>query len=306
MKLVIQIPCLNEAETLPLTLKELPRRVTGFDEVLWLVVDDGSSDNTAEVARLNGVDVVIRLKRNVGLAGAFAAGLRESIRQGADVIVNTDADNQYNSRSIPDLVAPIVKGSCDVAIGCRPNQANPEFSKLKKFLQKFGSKIISKLARVEVIDAASGFRAYSRDAAIRTRVFSSFSYTMETLIQYGHSGFTLANVPILVNPSTRPSRLFKNMPSYLIRSAMTAVRSYLIYAPFRLLSRLSLTFIAVGALCISGWMWRNFSFNAPGRSLGLLIIGVSNIIVGVQFVIFAFLSELLSFLRKNQEFEYVE
>ena len=245
MKLIIQIPCFNEEATLPQTVADLPREVEGFDVVEWLVIDDGSSDRTVEVARSLGVDHVICHDRNRGLAAAFTTGIDAALRRGADVIVNTDADNQYSGASIPDLVAPVLAGTAQMVVGERPIESIDDFSRTKKVLQRVGTAVVRRFSGTDVRDAASGFRAYSRDAAMRVQVFGRYTYTMETIIQAGWNGVTVGSVPIAVNPKTRESRLVKSVPRYIMRSASTIVRSFALYKPFRF-------FFAVGLGAVPG------------------------------------------------------
>ena len=226
VRLVIQIPCFNEAETLPQTLAELPRRVAGFDDVLWLVIDDGSTDATAEVAKVHGVDAIVSLTNNRGLAVAFQSGLDASLKLGADVIVNTDADNQYSARDIPLLLEPILSGEADLVVGTRDISNHEEFSWSKKRLQKIGSWVVRQASATDVSDVTSGFRAYSKEAALQVNVVSQFTYTLETLIQAGRSDVVVADVPISVNATTRPSRLFSSKRQYVRRSAGTIFRVY--------------------------------------------------------------------------------
>ncbi|HEY3486039.1 MAG TPA: glycosyltransferase family 2 protein, partial [Ilumatobacteraceae bacterium] len=232
-KLVIQIPCFDEEGTLPATVADRPRQVPGFDVVEWLVVDDGSSDRTSEIARELGVDHVVRHPRNRGLAAAFLTGLDAALRAGADVIVNTDADNQYDASGIPALVAPIADGRADIVVGERPIESIPEFSGIKKRLQRIGSWVVRKFSSTDITDAASGFRAFTRDAAMRMQVFGKYTYTLETLVQAGSEGLAVVSVPINVNPQTRESRLVKSTRQYVMRSAQTIIRSFALYRPFR-------------------------------------------------------------------------
>jgi glycosyltransferase involved in cell wall biosynthesis len=232
-KLIIQIPCFNEEEGLPVTLAALPRQVDGFDRVEWQVIDDGSTDRTVEVARRLGVDHIVRLGRNRGLARAFMAGLENALRQGADVIINTDADNQYSARSIPDLVRPILAGEALIVIGARPIAEIEHFSPLKKVLQKLGSWVVKVASNTAVPDAPSGFRAIHRDAAVELYVFSNYTYTLETIIQAGRRDIPMTSVPIAVNGYLRPSRLISSIPRYIYRSIFTIVRIFIIYKPLR-------------------------------------------------------------------------
>ena len=239
MKLIIQIPCLNEEETLPATLADLPREVTGFDEVQWLVIDDGSTDRTVEVARECGVDHIVRLTNNRGLAAGFQAGLDACLKLGADVIVNTDADNQYNGADIPLLVEPILAGNADMVIGDRQTDTIEHFSPLKKRLQKLGSWVVRQASETDVPDTTSGFRAYNREAALQMAVVSRFTYTLETIIQAGKLLVAVDDVPIRTNEKTRESRLFPSMWSYVRRNSISIFRIYAQYEPMRVFMTLA-------------------------------------------------------------------
>src|SRR6185437_3036150 len=234
MKLIIQIPCLNEAATLGAALATLPRAVEGFDTVEWLVVDDGSTDGTAELARKLGVDHVIRHPVNRGLASAFMTGIDAALQEGADVIVNTDADNQYEAGDIPLLVQPILEHRADMVIGARPIAQTEHFSWIKKQLQHLGSWAVRLASKTDVADAPSGFRAMTREAAMRLNVFNAYTYTLETIIQAGLSNLTVISVPIRTNPDLRPSRLVRSIPNYVKRSLMTILRVFVIYRPLTL------------------------------------------------------------------------
>ena len=233
MKLIIQIPCFNEEQTLPLVLAELPRRVDGFDAVEWLIIDDGSKDRTIEVAREGGVDHIVRLTNNKGLAAGFQAGLDACLKLGADVIVNTDGDNQYNGNDIPKLVAPIVDGKADMVVGDREVHTIEHFSPLKVTLQKLGSWVVRQASETEVPDTTSGFRAYNREAAIQLIVVSKFTYTLETIIQAGKLLVAVDHVAIRTNPKTRESRLFPSMWSYVRRNSVSIFRIYTQYEPLK-------------------------------------------------------------------------
>jgi glycosyltransferase involved in cell wall biosynthesis len=233
MKLIIQIPCYNEEQTLPLTLADLPREVTGFDSVEWLVIDDGSSDRTIEVARAHGVDHIVKLTNNKGLAAGFQAGIDAALKLGADVIVNTDADNQYDGRDIPKLVAPIVRGDADMVIGDRQVDTIEHFSPLKKALQRLGSWVVRQASETSVPDTTSGFRAYNREAALQIQVVSKFTYTLETIIQAGKLLVAVDHVPIGTNAKTRESRLFPSMSAYVRRNAISIFRIYAQYEPLK-------------------------------------------------------------------------
>lgn len=243
MKVIIQIPCLNEEETLPETLAELPRELEGVDSVEWQVINDGSTDRTVDVALENGVHHIVTMNGNQGLARAFMAGLAAAIDRGADIIVNTDADNQYNAADIPKLVAPILAGNADVVIGARPISAIQHFSPIKRALQKLGSFVVRTLSGTTIHDAPSGFRAISRDAALRLNVFSRYTYTLETIIQAGHSNLRIMDVPIRVNGPTRPSRLVKSIASYVRRSILDLVATYLVYSPTRVFNAAGVFFL---------------------------------------------------------------
>lgn len=231
-KLVIQVPCYNEEDVLPLTLGALPREVPGVDVVEWLVIDDGSEDRTAEVARRMGADHIVVLPRHVGLAAAFSRGLEAAIHVGADIIVNTDADNQYRAEDIPALVEPILSGTAELVVGERPIADTTHFSFTKKLLQRVGSWIVRVASRTDIPDAPSGFRAMSRGAAMRLHVFGDYSYVLETIIQAGHKGIAITSVPVQTNEEVRPSRLFKSTWGYVSRQALTIVRIFMTYRPF--------------------------------------------------------------------------
>jgi glycosyltransferase involved in cell wall biosynthesis len=241
--LIIQIPCFNEADTLGVTLAALPRAVEGFARVEWMVIDDGCSDDTVAVALANGVDHIVRLEHNQGLARAFAAGLEAAVRAGADVIVNTDADNQYCAEDIPRLTRPILAGEADLVVGARPIMDTPHFSQTKKALQLLGSLVVRMASATKVVDAPSGFRAFSRKAAQSLHVHGEYSYTLETIIAAGTQHMAVTSVPIRTNPDLRPSRLVKNLPDYVLRSGIAIVRSYATYRPLRF-------FVGVGAVAL--------------------------------------------------------
>lgn len=247
-KLIIQIPCFNEEESLPRTLAALPRQVAGFQGVEWLVVDDGSEDRTAEVARRHGVDHVVRLPQHAGLARAFNAGLAACLELGADAIVNTDADNQYDAGDIPALVAPILDGRADLVVGCRPIAEIAHYTATKRLLQRVGSGVVRLASRTDIPDAPSGFRAFSRAAAKRIIVFDRYTYTLETIIQAGQSNMAITWVPVGVNPDVRPSRLIKSTWSYVWHSVATIVRFFLHYRAFRFLFTVGVVIALPGVL----------------------------------------------------------
>ena len=257
MKLIIQIPCWNEERQLPQTLGDLPREVPGFDVVEWLVIDDGSTDRTVEVAREQGVDHIVRLTNNKGLAAGFQAGLDACLKLGADVVVNTDADNQYDARDIPKLVAPIVAGDADMVVGDRQVMEIEHFSPLKKRLQRLGSEVVRRASGTDVPDTTSGFRAYNREAAIQMAVVSKFTYTLETIIQAGKLLVAIDHVPIRTNEKTRESRLFPSMWSYVRRNAVSIFRIYSQYEPLRIFMSIAAV-IALVALIVWG-RWAYFA-----------------------------------------------
>jgi glycosyltransferase involved in cell wall biosynthesis len=248
MKLIIQIPCLNEEQTLPATLADLPRQVTGFDTVEWLVVDDGSTDRTVDVARAHGVDHIVRLTNNKGLAAGFQAGLDAALKLGADVIVNTDADNQYDARDIPKLVAPILEGRADMVVGDRRTDDIAHFSPLKKRLQRLGSWVVRQASDTDVADTTSGFRAYNREAAIQMAVVSKYTYTLETIIQAGKLLVATDHVAVRTNEQTRASRLFPSIWSYVRRNAVSIARVYAQYEPLRVF--MSVAAVLFVAACV--------------------------------------------------------
>jgi glycosyltransferase involved in cell wall biosynthesis len=292
VRLVIQIPCFNEAETLPATLADLPRQVTGFDEVLWLVIDDGSSDETAEVAKAHGVDAVVKLTQNKGLAVAFQVGLDAALQLGADVIVNTDADNQYSAANIPNLVEPITQGHADLVVGTRDITNHEEFSTLKKYLQKIGSWVVRQASATEVSDVTSGFRAYTKEAALQVNVVSQFTYTLETLIQAGRSDLAVVDIPISVNPTTRPSRLFRSKRQYVRRSAGTISRVYAMHQPLRVFNIPAAVFAVAGLILFGRFGWFYLTAGGEGH-IQSLIVGAVCLLVAMQMLMLGLLADLL-------------
>ncbi|MDB5775639.1 MAG: hypothetical protein JWP38_1772 [Herbaspirillum sp.] len=300
MKLIIQIPCYNEAGTLAIALAALPRDVAGFQSVEWLIIDDGSADATVQVALDNGVHHVIRHNRNQGLARAFMTGIQACIDRGADVIVNTDADNQYNADDIPGLVAPILNGTADLVIGARPISTIEHFSPIKKSLQKLGSWVVRVASRTDIPDAPSGFRAITRDAAQHLMVFNEYTYTLETIIQAGQKNMAITSVPIRVNADLRPSRLFKSMPSYIKRSILTIVRIFVIYRPFRFFISMGIALLTAGTLIGLRFMWHYLHDNGTGFVQSLILAGVL-LGMGFQTILVAFLADLIASNRKLLE-----
>lgn len=271
MKLIIQIPAYNEGGTLATALADLPRKLDGFDEVKWLLINDGSTDDTVDAAKKAGVDYIISQPTNLGLAAAFMAGINASIALGADIIVNTDADNQYSALDIPLLVAPILAGKAEMVIGERPIAEIEHFSPIKKFLQRLGSLAVRIASHTQVPDAPSGFRAISRDAAARLMVYNKYTYTLETIIQAGQSGIQLAFVPIRVNPDLRPSRLVKSIPAYIKRSIFTILHIFVIYRPFLFFSLIGAALFAAGFLIGLRFLIYWFAGNGSGHVQSLIL-----------------------------------
>jgi glycosyltransferase involved in cell wall biosynthesis len=297
LKLIIQIPCLNEAGTLAVALKDLPRYVQGFDTVEWLIIDDGSTDDTIRVARENGVDHVVRHTRNQGLARGFMTGLDACLRLGADVIVNTDADNQYNAQDIPALTAPVLAGVADIVVGARPIETIEHFSPVKKMLQKLGSWVVRVASKTDIPDAPSGFRAMSRSAAQRLMVFNDYTYTLETIIQAGQKNMAITSVPIRVNGDLRPSRLVKSIPSYIKRSIVTIARIFVVYQPFKFFFTIGTVIFGIGFLIGLRFLWKWFVGEGSGHIQSLILSGVL-LGMGFQTFLVAFLADLLAANRK--------
>lgn len=296
--LVIQIPCFNEEESLPATIADLPREVAGFTRVELLVIDDGSSDDTVRVAHECDVNHIVSHGQNRGLAAAYITGLEHSLRLGADVIVNTDADNQYRADFIPELTKPVLQGWADIVVGERPIGEIKEFSRVKKTLQRLGSRTVRLFSGTLVRDAASGFRAVNREAALRLRVFGRYTYTLETLVQAGWEGLRVVSVPIAVNPKTRESRLVRSIPQYVMRSASTIIRTFAIYKPFRFFLILGTPFFLTGAFLSGRWVaYYLFSDNYASR-LPSLILGIGFVLVAMQIWMVAFVADLIAASRR--------
>jgi glycosyltransferase involved in cell wall biosynthesis len=301
MKLIIQIPCLNEEQQLPATLADLPRSVAGFDVVEWLVIDDGSTDRTVEVARENGVDHIVRLTNNKGLAAAFQAGIDASLKLGADVIVNTDADNQYDARDIPKLVDPILAGQADLVVGDREIDNVEHFSPLKKRLQHFGSAVVRRASGTDVPDTTSGFRAYNREAALQVMVVSKYTYTLESVIQAGKMLVAVDHTPIRARKVDRPSRLFGNsMWGYVRRNAIAIFRVYSMYEPLRVFMSAA---ILVGIAAAAVWI-RYLVFLIDGSGKGhvqSVIVGAVLVIAALQLAALGVIGDILAGVRTLQQ-----
>jgi glycosyltransferase involved in cell wall biosynthesis len=300
MKLIIQIPCLNEERTLPATLQEIPRIVEGVDEVEILIIDDGCSDRTVAVAREYGVDHIVRHKANQGLGRAFRSGLDYALKSGADIIVNTDGDGQYCGKDIPALVQPILSGQADIVIGDRQTRNMADFSFAKKCLQWLGSHVVRSLSGTSVPDAVSGFRAISRKAAIRLNILSRFSYTVEMIIQAGNKQMSIVSVPVGTNPKTRESRLFKNIPQFVSRQLVSMVRMYAMYQPLRFFFYLGILFSLAGAIPILRFLIFYFSGDGAGNVQSLILGGVL-LTMGFMVFVTGLLSDLISHNRQLNE-----
>jgi glycosyltransferase involved in cell wall biosynthesis len=300
MKLIIQIPCLNESETLAIALAELPREVAGFDTVEWLIIDDGSTDNTAEVARQNGVHHIVRHPVNRGLAAGFMSGLEASLQLGADVIVNTDADNQYCGADIPKLTAPVLANEADIVIGARPIDDTAHFSWIKKKLQRLGSWAVRVASKTDVEDAPSGFRAISREAAMRLNVFNAYTYTLETIIQAGQSNLRIASVPVRTNGDLRPSRLVKSISSYVQRSLVTILRVFVIYKPLKFFAAFGAMFLLAGTIAGLRFLWFFMQGNGDGHVQSVIFCALM-IIVGILLFMMGVIGDLIATNRKLLE-----
>ncbi len=297
MKLIVQIPCFNEEATLPAVIRDIPRKIAGVDTVEILVIDDGSSDRTAEIARQHGVEHVVRHVANKGLAFAFRTGIEACLRRDADIIVNTDADNQYRGADIPKLIEPILAGTAEIVVGNRSPRSNRHFSVGKKGLQILGSAVVRRMSRISVPDAVSGFRAMSREAALQINIMSSFSYTIEMLIQAGAKRLHVVSVPIGTNAKTRESRLFSNIPQFIRRSATTVLRSYAMYRPLRVFFVIGGSLIALGALPILRFLYFYVVGDGGGHVQSLVLGGVL-VIIGFITLLFGLLADLIGFNRQ--------
>lgn len=304
MKLIIQIPCYNEEATLGMTLSELPRELPGIDRVEWLIINDGSRDRTLEVARACGVDHIVDLQSNQGLAKGFMAGIEACLKAGADIIVNTDADNQYCAADIPRLIAPILEGRAEIAIGARPIRDVPHFSPIKKCLQQLGSFVVRLASKTDIPDAPSGFRAMSREAALRLNVFNEYTYTLETIIQAGQRGLAITSVPIRVNGYVRPSRLVKSIPAYIQHSIMTIVRIFMTYRPLRFFMMLGSVPFSLGFLLCCRWLllfWGIIGSDPTKSRVPSLILAAILILIGFQLWLFGLIADLMGVNRQLLE-----
>ena len=300
-KLIIQIPCLNEAATLPATLHDLPKSVPGIDVIETLIIDDGSRDGTSDVARQCGVDHIVRLKRNKGLAAAFTAGIDASLKQGADFIVNTDADNQYSADDIPRLLQPLLNGEADIVIGDRNIAGLSHMSWRKRQLQRLGSWVVRQVSNTTVPDTTSGFRAYTREAALRMTIVSEFSYTLESIIQAGKKRMAIAHVQVATNPRTRESRLFDSIFGYIKRSAATIVRIYAMYEPLKVFTYIGLSVFALGVAGGLRFLYYLMVVDRGTGHLQSLILSAVLMIVGFQVVLIGLLADVISANRKLLE-----
>jgi len=300
-KLIIQIPCLNEAQTLPATVADLPRSVPGVDVIETLVIDDGSRDGTADVARACGVDHVVRLTRNKGLAAAFTAGIDAALKLGADFIVNTDADNQYAGHEIPKLLAPLLRGDADIVVGDRNIAVVEHMSWQKRQLQRLGSWVVRQVSNTSVPDTTSGFRAYTREAALRMTIVSEFSYTLESIIQAGKKRMAIAHVAVATNPRTRDSRLFDSLFSYVKRSAATIVRIYAMYEPLKVFTYIGLLVFGGGIAGGVRFLYYYYFVDGGMGHIQSLILSAVLMILGFQVLLIGLLADVISANRKLLE-----
>lgn len=300
MKLIIQIPCFNEEKTLPITVSDLPNKIEGIDKIQYLVIDDGSTDRTVQVAKECGVHHIVKLNKNKGLAAAFMAGIDMCLKLGADIIVNTDADNQYCGEDIEKLVKPILEGQADIVIGERPIEDIEHFSWIKKKLQRLGSWSVRVASNTDIPDAPSGFRAFSREAALKINVVSEYTYTLETIIQAGRKNMSLTSVPIRTNKELRKSRLFKSIPQYIKRSIFTIVRIFVMYKPLKFFITLGVSIFLVGLLIGLRFVYFYVSGQGEGHIQSLILSAVL-LLIGFQTGVIGFQADMISANRKILE-----
>lgn len=300
MKLIVQIPALNEEETLGTAIRAIPREIPGVDSVEVLVIDDGSTDKTVEVARAAGADYILKMASNVGLARAFTAGIEEALALGADIIVNTDADNQYEAADIPALIQPVIDRQAQIVVGARPITEIESFSPVKKALQRLGSWVVRLASDTDIPDAPSGFRAYGRDAAARLCVINTYTYTLETIIQAGRKRIPMTSVPVRVNTVTRPSRLFRSMRAYILRSAKTILRVFVIYAPLRFFFTIAAIFAVPALLAITRFLVL-FALGQGAGNIQSLILAAALIAMATVFLAVGVLADLIAANRSLLE-----
>ena len=300
MKLIIQIPCYNEAKTLTVALNDLPKHIDGIDKIEYLIINDGSSDNTVEVAREWGVNYIVSFKRNKGLAYGFMAGLDACLRNGADIIVNTDADNQYCGDDIETLVRPIIDGKTDVVIGARPIDQTEHFSPIKKKLQHLGSWVVRKAPQSDIPDAPSGFRAFSREAALHINVINEYTYTLETIVQAGRERIAMESVPIRTNAELRPSRLFKSIGSYVKKSMVTILRAFVMYKPMFFFTLTGSILMLVGGLLGLRFLVLIGMGQGQGHIQSLLLATIF-LVIGFQTILIGLLADVIAANRKILE-----
>lgn len=300
IKVIIQIPCLNEEDTLPVVLSELPRELPGVDTVEWLIIDDGCTDKTVEVAAQHGVDHIVSHSKNRGLAAAFMTGIQESLKNGADIIVNTDADNQYKSEFIADLIQPILENRAEFVVGARPINDIEGFSQRKKNLQRIGSWVVRLVSSTDIPDATSGFRAISRQTAKNLNVFSQYTYTLETIIQAGKKGFAITWIPVETNADLRESRLLRSIPSYIFRSINTIVRILIVYRPFRFFTAIGLFLLSIGIILFLRFFYYYFFVSGAGH-VQSLVVGGAFTGIGFHAILIAFMADLISVNRQLLE-----
>ncbi len=299
-KLIIQIPCFNEAKSLTQTIQDLPNTIEGIDIIETLIINDGSNDNTTEIAKKLGVDHIVSNKHNMGLAKSFHRGIDQCLQRGADIIINTDGDNQYNGADIKKLIAPILNQQADIVIGDRETHKIPHFSRTKKALQWLGSSVVRKLSGIEVPDTVSGFRAISKEAAIKLNILSNYSYTVEMIIQAGKRGIKVVSVPIRTNPVTRESRLFKSIPDFVFKQIGTIIRMYVMYKPFRVFFYLGSILFLIGIFPITRFLYMYFTGSGDGHVQSLVLGGILMMMSGIAWLA-GLLADIISYNRQLHE-----